>query len=388
MRGSFVGGIRRWWLFCITLLATSGCGAPGVGPDAERVDDAPSAIVNGTLVRGNAGGVVALAVDTSRDGYWECSGVMLNQSWLLTARHCVDAPNSTSAMFIARAQPDPLVAWDLWPRTLNSYDVYVHPTEDVALVHFATQTGNTLAYANPIYTGTDQSLVGQTLTCFGYGNEERLRSANLTVTATGRPSCGIVESCTFHATGYYMPTNAAGQIQSPGDSGGPCFVTVAGVRYVTGIAHMSMLDPATSALTGHWQAGAEHFRDWVYSTTGTVAPTPCSISNVLVDPAQAIVTWSTSSNATRSGSVSADGVTWTPGTCDLTYRVGFLGYSSTMVVSCPSSPSTTHQVQFHGLTRGTYSYQLVDECSTSNALAPIKVSYTGTFTYTGKSPSP
>lgn len=241
------------------------CGSEMGGSEVQASYDP---IFYGTLVLGDAGGVAYISMNTSTHGSWYCSSVVLNSSWLLTAKHCVtDDPvwgNDAQPVRVYHGDVPPFGTSHLADRLL------LHPQYDVALVHFPD--GELPSVTNPLYPGSDQSLVGQTLRCYGYGLSDPveylggdLRTADLTVTETGYYSCGLFSTdyC-YPSQGYWVTANSLRQIMAHGDSGGPCFLEY-GMRYITGITHTARSDGAS-------QVGAEDFRDWACNTMGCSGP--------------------------------------------------------------------------------------------------------------------
>ncbi len=242
------------------------CGSEQGAPHVRASYDP---IIYGTLVVGDAGGVEEISARTATHGSWRCSSVILNSSWLLTAEHCVlDSPTYTTPQTVIVVYGD-----DSYNRSREADRVAVLSTQDIALVHFPD--GVLPSLSNGMYGGSDQSLVGQTLRCYGYGWSDPveylggdLRTADLTVTETGYYTCGLfsTEYC-YPSHGYWLTRNSLGQIMAPGDSGGPCFIDYGATRYITGITHS-----ASSDGTGASQVGAEDFRDWACTTIGCSGP--------------------------------------------------------------------------------------------------------------------
>jgi hypothetical protein len=236
------------------------------GPAGSQVDEASGNIINGTPVVGDAGGVMKILVNGTY-GSFECSAVTFRNRWILTAKHCVDDISG------GVATPRDVQLWDLngpWADAIE-----LHPTEDVALVHFPVD----FATANPLFAGTSQSLQGQALNCYGYGYTTyyggggTLHGADLTVTSWGRSPCGSLNAC-YASDGYRVSPNASGQIQWEGDSGSPCFSNVSGVRSVTGITSTAVSSGGTVLYA--WQVGSDYFRDWAAPITSMVTRYPNS----------------------------------------------------------------------------------------------------------------
>jgi len=264
------GAARVWFLVGVSV-HSAGCGLENDNEPATIASRTP--IINGSPVVGDAGGVLELQITTPY-GTHPCSSVQLNNTWLLTAKHCVDkVARARDIWYFREDRPDYNAAFA---------DQYLlNEVQDVALVHFPS--GDPY-YALPLFSdnglhlGLDAELVGRPLTCFGYGwnafgtGGGVLRSAVLTPSTVGRSPCGLYQTDCYPTDGYFMPTNIAGQVLAEGDSGGPCFLDAGGERVVTGITNT--VAESGGVDTGTWQAGAQHFREWVRTNTGVGGSCP------------------------------------------------------------------------------------------------------------------
>ncbi|WP_437499446.1 beta/gamma crystallin-related protein [Sorangium sp. So ce1099] len=218
--------------------------------DVEGVQEASSEIIDGTVLSDDTFGVVT---------FGGCSSTIIMDRWLLTAEHCIDEEWQTN--------PGGLVArLNTGSETIKADRVVLHPTLDIALVHLESAFRHPVTgaiFSNPIYFGSNESLVGETLDCYGYGYNTAdgqgfgtLRHAALTVSS-------------LEADGYRIERNGAGQIKWQGDSGGPCSITKGGVKYVTGAA--SYCWAGGGEVFACVDTGAETFRDWAYAVMGAQA---------------------------------------------------------------------------------------------------------------------
>lgn len=236
---------RTAYLLVLVALATS-CSDASVDHRLP-FDEQRSDIINGTTPAD--GSLQALGVvQISFDG-GTCTGTLVSNQFVITARHCVrqwtgSAWGSPYANVRARLDsPDTLdqniTAAAVWESTGNP------PNGDYALLALSqpmTFDRRTDEFYNPIYEGTDASLLNQTALCVGYGNNvyasvgpppRRQQGAGVLRTAN------LVYSNTSGNVLTMVP-NAAGQITTAGDSGSTCFFN----NQVTGISSTGVFNPA------------------------------------------------------------------------------------------------------------------------------------------------
>lgn len=240
-------------LVSVVLVAACGSVVPDSGTGSERTSTAREAIIMGTTVNNAAtAGVVQVFSKHSI-----CTGTLLQNDLVLTARHCVTTDSTITGPLDSDGQHYALSMGEQTITPTMAVDSGYSPSMDVALIYLQTffQTGASanLAYGfrNPIWPLPDAWLQGASVTCEGYGYytfpgsfDGILRMATLTVASTTTSNL------------HYAP-NASGQILTNGDSGSTCFIN----GYVTGV--FSTFTNDGTSVTGADCVGPELYRPWV-----------------------------------------------------------------------------------------------------------------------------
>ena len=140
-----------------------------------------------------------------------CTGTMLTNEWILTARHCLT--NFT--------QNNGLMATVGYVSIADDYSLS-HPLDertgiyDVALVKLIVPMFlDGPGYNLTVFDGLDSELVGKTLQCIGWSDaEDSPNSYPL-----------IVDAVSDDGLGLLLKPNDQGQLSKAGDSGRTCFLS-------------------------------------------------------------------------------------------------------------------------------------------------------------------
>ncbi|MCX7419344.1 MAG: trypsin-like serine protease [Planctomycetia bacterium] len=213
-------------------------------------------IVNGTPTSDYP--AVGLIGDTSDDF---CSGTLIAPQYVLTAGHCAEGVANTAGTFT------------IGGRTYHTERVYLHPGYNSNAI--GDDTANDIAIyklSEPvvgiapidIYRATPQ--VGQLLTLVGFGGGGTGTTGSNGDFGIKRVGTTPIDQLTRTLIHWDFDNNSEANT-APGDSGGPAFVTVGGVKYVAGVT--SGGDSANASIGDHsFDTRVDAYADWITSIVG------------------------------------------------------------------------------------------------------------------------
>jgi hypothetical protein len=251
--------IRRVMLW--GFLGVTACVVPtepeGDGTEGE-IESAEQPIINGTPLASDDVGLTLIQYDAADGQTWMCSGTLLNDRWILTARHCADGVLSTYLFAVGPTST-------AHPARIDH--IHLHPTLDVALLHTSLAVKNPASgkpFSNVLRTDAPSTLVGKTLDCRGYGLSS-LTDDN----STGTLRQGLLKVSKATSSTLTLVPNGMQQIMASGDSGGSCFYTTNGVRYLAGVHSRSVVatyyqpPPARKVIESNELVASSAFSRWV-----------------------------------------------------------------------------------------------------------------------------
>jgi hypothetical protein len=256
----------------LLILAAAALGSCSQAPTAEETHQQP--IINGTTVFSDPGvWNVLVSLPYPCPGApsgtaCACSGTLLDNQHILTAKHCVADFGTSHWSRPPLASEVSVVDLNVNGAGLAKIDWFdVHPTLDVAVMKLSvpfTLNGSTNSFTQKLWWQSTSALLNQDVTCYGYGFDTfsnsdngggHLRSALLRVGATS------TDTVTFFP-------NASGQIQFQGDSGSSCFANVGGNLYNTSV--LSSCGWSNGVVTNCIATSMASIRSWLEEHLMTV----------------------------------------------------------------------------------------------------------------------
>lgn len=216
----------------------------------------------------------------------DCAGTLVHPSFLLTVAHCA-TDLAVGATLTVAGDPHAVAEVFLHP-SWRDQDAY-----DIALVRFAAPVTGVAPV--PIYRGADE--LGETITIVGRGdtatglvgegdarNDGQLRRATNVVTSV---NAHFLEVAFERAT--ESGVTALEGVGAAGDSGGPSFLEVGGVRYLAGLnSYGEEADASEVAAYGSrdYQTRVSRYLDWLDGILPS-APAPTQKLTVVLSPSSA-----------------------------------------------------------------------------------------------------
>lgn len=218
--------------------------------------DAVTRIVNGTQTSDYpAVGLIG------EGGDHFCTGTLIAPQYVLTAAHCAEGVGNTNGTFTVGG------------RSYQTERVYIHPNyngnaigedsaNDIAIYKLSQPVVGVEPMA--IFTGVPQ--VGQLLTLVGFGgggNGTTGTNGDFGIKRVGTTPIDQVTRTLIH----WDFNNNTESNTAPGDSGGPAFVTVNGLKYIAGVT--SGGDSPNASIGDHsFDTRVDAYAAWIESITG------------------------------------------------------------------------------------------------------------------------
>ncbi len=229
---------------------------------ASDAGEAVARIINGTTTADYPS--VGKVGDNT--GYYG-SGTLIAPQYVLTAGHCAEGVADTNGRFFINGQE------------YKTTKVYLHPSYNVN--QLGNDAANDIAIfkldravsgvtPSPIYRSAP--VVGQMLTLVGFGYGGNGNTGSDGIYGTKRVGTTPIDSVSSKIISWNFDNNTESNT-APGDSGGPAFVTVGGVRYVAGVT--SGGDQENAAIGDHsFDTRVDAYAAWIDSIVGSVVAGP------------------------------------------------------------------------------------------------------------------
>ncbi|MFF4268788.1 S1 family peptidase [Streptomyces sp. NPDC001536] len=234
-----------------------------IGATGDGVTEDP-AIVNGE-VADSADGIAAILYDSNDAGTGRgnllCTGSIIAERWILTAKHCFSETGigQDASKIQVRVKSK---KYNDGGGVIQVDDIKLRTIQDIALLHLTREANSEhvrLASASPVEDTTNY--------IFGWGSQSKVGgtpSVNLKRATIKVTSINSVD--TFGGRGI-MSSRGNGTACS-GDSGGPQFKLVDGLRYQVGVISWGHANENNVCISPMHSATVPTSLDWIKSVAG------------------------------------------------------------------------------------------------------------------------
>ncbi|MGC0377323.1 S1 family peptidase [Streptomyces sp. SAI-229] len=211
--------------------ADEGLGIAGpVGTTGEGVSESP-AVVNGETAA-SADGIAAILYDNADVGTGRgnllCTGSIIAERWILTAKHCFTGTVGQDASKIQVRVKS--TQYNEGGGVIEVDDIKWRTNHDIALLHLTRD-----ANAEHVRLASASPVEGTTNYIFGWGSRHKLGGAASKSLKRATVKVMNIDSTDILGEGRGIQSSAGNGMACSGDSGGPQFKLVDGLRYQVGV---------------------------------------------------------------------------------------------------------------------------------------------------------
>ena len=250
--------IARWVLGGVLSLAT--CLHPASAGEEDHLGKSQGPLVSTTVV--TAAQQESLGLLGMRSNLGGCSATLLNNSWVVSASHCLNATDMRN--------PGGVTLTATWATAQNGTPDYIYrfwgvdtqgSTYDISLLHLNAPVrinGSTTGYVRDLseYSLNDMNTVNVAV----YGRGINVLAANTPAGPKPTSTDGLFRSAVFtvnriEPTLYWYPKTAANETVGSGDSGGPSFEMSHGIPRIAGVhalCHTTCLKGQSCPASNPW----------------------------------------------------------------------------------------------------------------------------------------